>query len=361
MILHYVSLGIVSAMAMLLLCIIINHNETLNRKMKMFFTLAIIGIIIVTLAEVASYYYAKPNTDFRLQRIICCEIIFCVSPFITLFITLAFCKLALNVIVIWFLPAIVNLFLTLLSPFFGFIFYVSANNVYSRGPFYGLFMLSIMLGGVLLIFETVNSDKRYQSKNGHILYLILLFMVIGVTIQILLPMVHTIWICVALSTSFYYSYFCELSEKYDAQTFLFNRRAYECELERIEDAAHAYILLFDIDDFKIINDTYGHQYGDECLYKVACCIKDTFQSLGLCFRIGGDEFCVVSKNIEEKIIIDAKKDFKKKLLECMEKDKRLPKVSLGCGYYKKGFCQVSEAVRLADEQLYAAKNVKKFV
>ncbi len=359
MILHYLSLGIVSAMAMLLLCIIIINNETLNRKMKLFFTLAIMGIVIVTFAEIAIYYFGVAYTDFRIHRLICDLISLSIAPFIPLFITLAFCQFEFYKMILWFLPAIINLILTLLSPFFGFIFDISPHNIISRGPFFGFYMFSLILGGVLLIFETVKTDQRYQTKNSHILYLILLFMVIGTTIQILLPMAHTTWICVALSTAIYYAYFCELSEKYDAQTYLFNRRAYECEVERIADATQAYILFFDIDDFKVVNDTYGHQFGDQCLYTVACCIKDTFQNLGLCFRIGGDEFCVICKNSDEKLILNTKKEFIKNLSECMEKDKRIPKVSIGCGHYKKGLGKVEDAIKSADELLYVSKNAKK--
>ena len=54
--------------------------------------------------------------------------------------------------------------------------------------------------------------------------------------------------------------------------------------------------MFDVDDFKQINDRYGHIQGDLCLAGIAECIKKSYANFGYCYRIGGDEFCVLLKN-----------------------------------------------------------------
>ena len=64
------------------------------------------------------------------------------------------------------------------------------------------------------------------------------------------------------------------------------------------------VFLFDVDAFKAINDTYGHQYGDECLHTIAAAIRETFSSVGLCYRIGGDEFCVLSEALDREKAAD---------------------------------------------------------
>lgn len=359
MVLHNIFLGVVSSMAMVLLCIIINNNETLDRRMKIYFTFAILGIIIVTLAEVGSYLFERPYKNFRIQAIVCNLIGFSVAPLIPLFITLAISKMEYKKIVFSFFPGIVNMFFTFFSPVYGFLFSVSTQNIYSRGSFYFIFLLSYSWGTALLGLETIKINRRYQTKNSFVLYFILLFMMVGTSIQIIYPFVRTTWICVALSVTIYYAYFCELSVKFDAQTYLFNRRAYDCEIERMRDSGEGIFLLFDIDDFKKINDTYGHQFGDQCLYTVASCIKDVFQSKGQCFRIGGDEFCVITKQSDEEMIENAKKEFLNKIERCREKDVVIPNVSLGYGVYKKGVCKVEEAIKIADEQLYTFKKKQK--
>lgn len=359
MILHYIFIGIVSAMAMLLLCIIISNNEILDRKMKLFFTYAIIGTIIVTFCEVGTYFFEKPYTDLRIQSLLCDVIGFSIAPFIPIFMALSFSNADFFKVKVWIFPATINMFFTVLSPFFGLIFAVSQENIYTRGPWFAIFILAYVWGTLLLVHETIRVTKRYQTKNSFVLYLILLFIMFGTSIQVILPAVHTTWICISLSITIYYAYFCELCEKFDAQTYLLNRRAYACEVERVMDSEQATILFFDVDEFKEINDTYGHQFGDQCLYTVACCIKEVFQNIGLCFRIGGDEFCVISRITDEAMIQDAKKSFLEKIEKCREKDKKLPNVSIGHGFYKKGLCKVDEAIKNADEQLYEFKKIQK--
>ncbi len=359
MIHHYIFLGIVSTMAMLLLCIIIRNNEILDRKMKMFFTYAIIATIIVTICEIGTYFFEKPFSDFRLQSFFCNVIGFSISPFIPIFMTLSFCNANYTNIKFWIFPAMLNMCMTICSPFFGLVFTISAVNVYTRGPWFFIYILAYICGILLLIYETIRLKKRYQSKNSFVLYLLLLFIIFGTSIQVILPTVHTTWICISMAITIYYAYFCEICEKFDPQTNLLNRRAYACEVERVEESNQATILIFDVDEFKEINDTYGHQFGDECLFTVACCIKEVFQNMGLCFRIGGDEFCVISKITDETTIQNAIKIFLKKIANCKEKDKKIPNVSIGHGYYKKGLCRVEEAIKNADDELYLFKKIQK--
>ena len=56
------------------------------------------------------------------------------------------------------------------------------------------------------------------------------------------------------------------------------------------------LIVFDVDDFKHVNDVYGHVKGDLCLSVIANCIKGAYAQYGYCYRIGGDEFCVLLKN-----------------------------------------------------------------
>lgn len=358
MILHYIFLGIIGTMAMLLLCIIVNKNETMSRKIQFYFTAAMIGTIIVTVSEIGTYFFEKPHTNLRIQSLFCDVIGFSVSPFIPIFIAFAISNLEYSKYKALFLPPIINMFFSILSPFFGLIFSVSRENIYSRGPLFFLYILMYLWGICLLAHETVKLTKRYQTKSGVVLYLLLFFILFGTSIQIILPTVHTTWICIALSMTTYYAYFCELGEKFDAQTYLLNRRAYDCEVERMEESGQAGVLIFDIDDFKMINDTYGHPYGDYCLITVADCIKDVFQEIGLCFRIGGDEFCVITKTANEAVLEEAKKKFLEKIEMCREKDAKIPKVSVGHGVYKKGLCNVDEVIQKADDQLYEFKKTK---
>ncbi len=79
---------------------------------------------------------------------------------------------------------------------------------------------------------------------------------------------------------------------HDALTGLLNRNAYEAYMENM-DTTHIALLIIDIDKFKDVNDTYGHDVGDRLLKKVAEILKQSFRSVDLVCRLGGDEFVVV--------------------------------------------------------------------
>ena len=56
------------------------------------------------------------------------------------------------------------------------------------------------------------------------------------------------------------------------------------------------LIVFDVDDFKHVNDVYGHVKGDLCLSIIADCIKKAYAKYGYCYRVGGDEFCGIVIN-----------------------------------------------------------------
>lgn len=85
----------------------------------------------------------------------------------------------------------------------------------------------------------------------------------------------------------------------DAVTQLLNRRCYDVSITDM--GSRAMILYFDIDKFKQINDIYGHSVGDLCLRKVAQLLRNVYRKHGLCYRIGGDAFCVILHNGMEKL------------------------------------------------------------
>ena len=61
----------------------------------------------------------------------------------------------------------------------------------------------------------------------------------------------------------------------------------------------SYLLILDVDNFKKINDTYGHPVGDKILIKIATILQNNFEDYGIIGRLGGDEFAVFIENISE--------------------------------------------------------------
>ena len=100
----------------------------------------------------------------------------------------------------------------------------------------------------------------------------------------------------------------ELRAEHDALTGIFNRRGGE-QLIRgyIENEVPGAFMIIDVDDFKEVNDTYGHAAGDEVLKKVAAALQSLFRESDVVMRMGGDEFIVYAvgmadlRKVEEKL------------------------------------------------------------
>lgn len=91
---------------------------------------------------------------------------------------------------------------------------------------------------------------------------------------------------------------CEEAAFTDHLTGLANRRRFERqvarEIERTARYGHPFcLLLLDIDDFKKVNDTYGHEVGDEAIRRLAKTLQEGIRGVDLAARIGGDEFALV--------------------------------------------------------------------
>ena len=87
---------------------------------------------------------------------------------------------------------------------------------------------------------------------------------------------------------------------HDALTGLLNRKAYDVMLEDM-DMSNTALLLIDVDKFKSINDTHGHDVGDLLLKRVAEVLRYSFRSTDLVFRLGGDEFVVIMSDVDSSV------------------------------------------------------------
>ena len=145
----------------------------------------------------------------------------------------------------------------------------------------------------------------------------------------------------------------------DSLTGIYNRYGFDESAEKMMDKnpkAHFVAALLDIDDFKFINDIYGHAYGDKALKSLADSMKTFFPSDALLGRNGGDEFCILLQNYNCE---DAK--------ELLQQFTGLPKtfsykgkeqsfnISLGYAEYPTFAASHSQLMRCADAALYEIK------
>lgn len=150
---------------------------------------------------------------------------------------------------------------------------------------------------------------------------------------------------------------------YDPGTGLFNKRAInEYTIERLHECEHTheslYLAMIDVDDFKTINDTYGHMFGDEVLSGISELIRSVMDSRGVAGRFGGDEFMVLFENVESE------KDLRR-IIKTMTKniqwafadkaDSLSITTSWGIAKYPEDGTSLEELFKKADKALYIAK------
>ncbi len=143
----------------------------------------------------------------------------------------------------------------------------------------------------------------------------------------------------------------------DALTGLLNRAAFEqIKIKLCEKPEPFALLLIDVDVFKSINDTYGHEVGDKALIHVANLLKDSFRSTDRVFRIGGDEFSIIMTQIQpaSKNIISEKIDNINQILQ-NPKEEGFPKFSLSVGITFSEGGYHDDLFRQADKALYQTK------
>lgn len=142
---------------------------------------------------------------------------------------------------------------------------------------------------------------------------------------------------------------------HDALTGLYNRRGYDFLIRNMDWETSA-LILFDLDDFKSENDTYGHDVGDLILKKAGDVIFKSFRSQDYVCRIGGDEFAVimVHANVSMTGLIQKKIEHMNEVLE--QGDDRIPPASMSVGVsFGHQDQEMVVLFKQADEALYQAK------
>ena len=117
---------------------------------------------------------------------------------------------------------------------------------------------------------------------------------------------------------------------HDALTGLYNRSAYDFMRHDLDMSRNA-LLLVDVDRFKGINDTYGHDVGDLVLKRVADVLKYSFRSTDLVFRLGGDEFVVIMTNVDSSMRDQVKRKIDQANVMLQKPADDLPPTSLSVG------------------------------
>ena len=145
----------------------------------------------------------------------------------------------------------------------------------------------------------------------------------------------------------------------DGLTGLFNERYFSSVLHRKEQKKLPFVLYYlDLDHFKPVNDTYGHDMGDKLLKAVAERLLKCIRSNDFAFRIGGDEFAlIISAEMGDSLCMQTKMRIVQSLLLPYEIDGKTLHIGASCGYavYPLETEDTGKIRILADQRMYAEK------
>ncbi|HWP80868.1 MAG TPA: GGDEF domain-containing protein, partial [Candidatus Acidoferrum sp.] len=350
---YYITVDAMCVLSLIILVHASRRNVFYRDEMKKQFALAVCLTITVIMAEIGSVIFENRMLENLVPVFIVNVTGFSLSPFIAVVLSKAFSAEKGRFSALLAIPVWLNFAFALSSPWTGSIFYVSDNS-YLRGPWFCIYVAAYLCSYAILIVESFKAMRLYQCHIKSTFVMLLVFTFTGTLVQIMLPDLHTSWLCITLSLILYYAYICELLETQDTLTELLNRSVYEQHVNNLKQNASGSVLMFDLDNFKQVNDLYGHQWGDFCLQTIGKCIKDCFLHIGFCYRVGGDEFCVICRTTNEQHLKDALGLFHRKIDDIRKSgdaQNEFPMVSTGYSVFlglERGY---AAAMKEADTQM----------
>lgn len=335
---------------------ILTINKTHQYLVATSLTLTVICLEIVTV--ILGY---STNIAMRIPHIIANVIGFSISPLVAL--SLAFLHDDDDLYQHRYLLAIPFYFqagLCVLSSWNGWIFFVSSTNEYTRGPLFFLTVAISLYGFMIFIYANYRNSRKYDRDERIFLISLCFLVLFGNVIQIVFSDILLIWNCVSASILLYYIFLRELQFKYDPLTGTRNRISFQKKMTEMQGLDMVAIVVLDINNLKDVNDTKGHLAGDKLICDAATVIKTSFADIGITYRIGGDEFCVLCTVTENDILKAAFSLLESLLIKQSTSDSNSLSIAYGYEIYKRNDGNtIFESFAQADKAMYARKMILK--
>lgn len=251
------------------------------------------------------------------------------------------------------IPAVIVFISALVNWFVPIVFTISPDNVYKRAHFAYLY-IAISYGYILYSAYIHTTYKNKRHSRFFPIWVFLLPVLIGFSAQIVFYGLATGWVAAAVGLS---SVFMSLQTEHayiDELTGLLNR-AYLFS-NKFYESMHGGIML-DVNRFKAINDTYGHNTGDKALIEIANILFESTPESGTVIRYAGDEFLIFIEKADNKALLE----IKQKIMNALEKINSLPgrqyqlSLSFGLGLHESSDESFDEFIKKLDKNMYYDK------
>ncbi|MBQ9909177.1 MAG: diguanylate cyclase [Treponema sp.] len=273
-----------------------------------------------------------------------------------------------------FLPFVFFILLTITTPWTGLIFNINSIGVLIKGPLYSLYM--IFMFGYLIVFAIISLVFYFKTQNDFAKEQYSFAAIYTIPVLIGAHLHNKYWTLPSFAMGFTFAtliiYIFQMRDlvTIDSLTGINNRRQGERffleQIRRINEEPHStidclYLFMMDLNRFKSINDTYGHNEGDKALIATADVLKKACSHIYrkcIMSRFGGDEFVIgVVFTPEEAHLLNEKiHDLIRQKNEEMNTPYKLS-ISIGYTYYKKDFKDFRTFLTHADKLMYEMKEI----
>ena len=368
---NYTSVIIMILLALTVLSILISENNRISQTKKQLFIATNMMIALAAIAECAGVHISG-NADVPKGVLAAVKAIDYIFTPMTGGALIALMQKPgeRN----WFLVGIFvgNVVIQVISAFNGWMIVIDDQNHYIHGQLYPVYMLLYSMVIIILMHKMLSYGKTFRKQNRKSLYAIIILVFIGIGMQELLgDDCRVAYLAATFASAFLYIHYSEFSQlrldekiteqqvklSNDPLTGVGSRFAYIEEMKACTEALpnDFVVFLIDINGLKAVNDSIGHEAGDELICGAADCIQKSVGKKGQTFRIGGDEFVVFA--------VMTKKQLEAGLLELKKKTgqwsgEKVKSLSLSVGYTlakeHKEF-SIAELVKEADKAMYKQK------
>ncbi len=242
------------------------------------------------------------------------------------------------------------------------IFDISKQNKYTRGP------INFLLYIIVFIYYIESIYTVQKAKNDSILveffpiYFFIIPCMIGTMIQGFFFGISTVWLCVAIAFIIVYIEIQISISFIDDLSGLYNRKYMNHYLNKLQNnkAKHVYGFLLDVNDFKVINDTYGHLSGDRAIIHIGKILQNAVGNGCVAIRMGGDEFVIfaILKSNEEALALKKHIEQNVRQFNIHSKEPFHLSFSIGIAKYSGNIDTFLSAM---DDSMYEAKNMHRLM
>lgn len=272
-------------------------------------------------------------------------------------------KRRLNIILWVMVTVCIALALAVSTAYTGQIFYFDSSKLYHRGPLFWLPM-SIMFA-MMAIIEVFLISQRKKIESGHFssLALFLVSPLIGWAFQFFIFGLPFSLMGITFAALVVFTNIQNRHMDIDYLTGAFNRQMLDGYMQHkinISTSNRTFsAILLDIDNFKSINDCYGHYEGDTALISTVIILRKSVRHKDLIARYGGDEFCVILDSDKPKDMEDTLHQIDASLSEFNRINNKPYRLCFSIGYAVYDLSMGSKAelfFKVIDEKMYDEKN-----